>query len=339
MNKRMLCLFAPLLSTFLTFATEIKVAPLAVYDMNGNKTTLPSDPAKEIYAELEKLWTGGLVHFSRLDESKCGIPVTIIEANKISVSENADYLIYGYVKKNETNYLAEIKFYSTNEKKIVTEFFASDSSGHYERMLAFLSGNIVEGIKEISGINHFELQEKKTRPTELRIPVSAFYWNPIDNKWGSKILGIAGASTGLEFYPRQPVSIKKGKLIDFSTRLDVSWAFGKNKRDAYPLKLNMVTISLPVLVHVHFDEDHSIYAGFGFAYNSELMNITPKYEGEQFNFQNVFSFENIIGYEFRINKTVSLFAEVIFGYHMIDSGFVTVKPCIGTTFNVFKERR
>ena len=339
MNKRAICFTALLFSLVIASASEIKIAPLAVYDGDGNKTEAPYNPSKAIHDELEKRWFGGLINFSHISESKYGIPVTIIDAHKICASESADYLIYGYLKKNESSWLCEVKLYDANGKKIIKEFFAGDSIDHYDRFINILCQNILFGIEEITGLNKDELRQKKTRPMELRIPVSLFYWSPVDSDWGDKILGIAGVNGDLELYPPQPVLVSNGKLIDFSARFNFSWNIGINKKNTYPLVINTIAISLPVLLHVHFNERHSLYGGFGLAYNIELMSIKPKYENEKFLYQNVFSFETIAGYEFDINDKARLFAEMAFDFHLLGDGFVSVKPCLGASFNIFKERR
>lgn len=339
MNKKVICLTALLFSLVIASASEIKIAPLAVYDGDGNKTEAPYNPSKAIHDELETRWFGGLINFSHISESKYGIPVTIIDAHKICASESADYLIYGYLKKNESSWLCEVKLYDANGKKIIKEFFAGDSIDHYDRLINVLCQNILFGIEEITGLNKDELRQKKTRPMELRIPVSLFYWSPVDSDWGDKILGIAGVNAGLELYPPQPVIVSNGKLMDFSTRFNLSWNIGINKKNTYPLVINTMAISLPVLLHVHFNERHSLYGGFGLAYNIELMSIKPKYENEKFLYQNVFSFETIAGYEFDINDKARLFAEMAFDFHLLGDGFVSVKPCLGASFNIFKERR
>lgn len=335
MNKRAICFTALLFSLVIASASEIKIAPLAVYDVDGNKTEAPYNPSKAIHDELEKRWFGGLINFSHISESKYGIPVTIIDAHKICASENADYLLYGYLKKNESSWLCEVKLYDANGKKIIKEFFAGDSIDHYDRIINVLCQNILFGIEEISGLNKDELRQKKTRPMELRIPVSLFYWSPVDGGWGDKILGIAGVNAGLEFYPPQPVIVSNGKLMDFSARFNLSWNIGINKKNTYPLVINTMAISLPVLLHVHFNERHSLYGGFGLAYNIELMSIKPKYENEKFLYQNVFSFETIAGYEFDINDKAHLFAEMAFDFHLLGDGFVSVKPCLGASFKYF----
>ena len=62
-------------------------------------------------------------------------------------------------------------------------------------------------------------------------------------------------------------------------------------------------------------------------------------ENEKFLYQNVFSLETIAGYEFEINDKAHVFIEMDFNFHLLGDGFVSVKPCLGASFNIFKERR
>ena len=64
MNKKILFLLLAALAHCAFYASEIKIAPLAVYDGDGNKTSAPYNPSKAIHDELEKHWFGGLIKFS-----------------------------------------------------------------------------------------------------------------------------------------------------------------------------------------------------------------------------------------------------------------------------------
>lgn len=324
---------------FISYAANIKIAPLAVYDNRGSKMSPPFNPEKAIHAELEKHWFEGLLHFASIAKDKYGIPVTIIDAHKICESESIDYLLYGYIKKNEANWFSEIKFYDASKKKVIKEFFASDDTEHYERMIDNLKKNILYGIEEITGLNQNELREEKTRAIELNIPASIFYWSPIDVNWGDKVLGIAGINIGLEFYPPQPVLVFNGKLIDLSARFNLLWNIGINKENTFPLIFNTIAISFPIIWHVHFNTMHSVYAGIGLAYEIEFMKIQPKYEDKQFFYQNIFSLKTPVGYELTLNEIIKFFVEITFDYHLTGDGFISIEPGLGVSFNVFKERK
>ena len=337
MSKKFLCLLFALFSVCRAFASEIKIAPLAVFDSAGNKTSAPFNPSKAIQNELEKHWFEGLVTFSNVPQGRYGIPVSIMDANKICVEEGADYLIYGYVRKNETNWFCEVKLYGEAEKKIIKEFFASDSTDHYDRLINSLNRNILSGIEELTGVNQDEKKKEKMRAMELNIAPSLFYWTPVDRDWGNKISGIAGINGAVEFYPPQPVMTAEEKLVDFSVRFNLLWDIGINKAGVYPLVLNTVTLGLPALLHVHFDQKHSLYSGAGISYSIELMSIKPKYEDKKLLYQNVFSLEPLVGYEFNLNQKIKLFGEMIFDFHIMGDGFASVKTCLGSSFNIFRE--
>ena len=98
MNKNVFSLIVFLFLSISAYASEIKIAPIAVYDSNGNKINPPNNPSKAIHNELDKNWFEGLINFSVVSENNQSTPVTIIDANKICITENADYLIYGYIR-------------------------------------------------------------------------------------------------------------------------------------------------------------------------------------------------------------------------------------------------
>lgn len=339
MNKYFRCLILLAFFASSSFASEIMIAPLAVYDGNGDKISAPSNPSEELHREFKTHWFEGLINFHCLDQSRTMVPVTIIDANKICVKESADYLIYGYIKKNENSWQAEIKLFSYSEKKIIREFFASDGIDHYERMLSVLSGNILCGIEEVTGLDQDKLIEEKTRPMEFRIPASIFYWNPVDNGWGKTILGMAGLNTGFELYPAQSLKIRNSKLFDYSVRFNLAWEIAKNKKNTYPLLMNTIEMVLPFLVHVHFDDSNSLYGGTGFGYEIEMMKIKPKYEKEQFMYQGIFLIEGVFGYEYRLNDSVNLFTELVVDKHLSDEGFIAVKSCLGASFRILNKKK
>ena len=67
------------------------------------------------------------------------------------------------------------------------------------------------------------------------------------------------------------------------------------------------------------------------------MSIKPKYEDKKLLYQNVFSLEPLVGYEFNLNQKIKLFGEMIFDFHIMGDGFASVKTCLGSSFNIFRE--
>lgn len=196
MNKKALCFIFTSLLFFVSYASEIKIAPIAVYDSNGNRTTPPFSPSDAIYTALEKRWFEGLVHFSLISENNHGLPVTIIDANKICIAEDADYLIYGYIRKNEASWLSEIKLYSVSEKKIIKEFFASDSVEHYDRLINVLCQKYSLRNRGSGGIQPGRIKEAKKTPYGAENSGVPFLLDSCGRGLGKQDLGNRGRKYG-----------------------------------------------------------------------------------------------------------------------------------------------
>lgn len=336
MNKKKILFISLLLSSSLFFASEILVAPLAVYDSAGDRITSLNNPSKEIFTELEKHWFEGLLKFSFLSEAKYGEPLSVLDANKICSVEGKDYILYGFIKKYDSSFYADVKLYCLEEKKVVNEFFSSDDINHFERMMKILCGNILDGIEDLTGFNQDELIKENYHDLELRIPSSLYYWSPIDGKWNKRILGLVGVNTGVELFPPLPNLVIYGMKLDFSARFNLSWSIAANQMDTFPLVLNNISVSFPLIAYLHFNDTHCVYHGAGFGYELELMSIRPKYENTRFSYQNVFYAELVVGYELKLNETVNLFSEIEFDIQFAKGGFVSIKPAIGASFNIYR---
>ena len=339
MNKKIYSLLLVSFIIFRVFSSEMVLTPLIVYDNAGNKIDMEENPAERIYNSLEKHWFEGLLKFTYLSEQKTGIVYTLMDANIICSSEKKDYLFYGYVQKNEGNWLGNVKLYDASKKKVLKEFYSSDDIEHYDRFMDNLENNIIDGLMDITGLSNDELLKENTHPIEFNLPVAAYYWSPIDGKWNQIIMGIAGAKLGVEFYPSQKQMVFCSKLVDFSLMLKLEYNYGRNQNDAYPLSLNTIAVGLPLFLHFHYDPRNVLYMGFGMNYEIELMTYIPKYENERFLYQNVFSGEITAGYEFAVNDLIKIFSEVAFDTHFGNGAFVVVKPTMGMSINLFKESK
>lgn len=321
------------------FSSEMILTPLVVYDISGNKIDLDENPAETIYKQLKTHWFEGLLKFSYLSDQETGFVYTLMDANALCVSNKKDYLFYGYIQKNEGNWLGNVKLYDAAKKKVIREFYSSDDIEHYGRFIENLKNNIVDGLMNIAGLSNDDLIEEKIRPAELKIPISVYYWSPIDKVWDRVLMGVVGANIGLEFYPSQKNVVYRSKLIDFSILLKFEYDYGKNQKDTYPLNLNTVKVGLPVIFHLHNNTRNTLYTGFGINYGVEMLNYIPKYEDERFLYQNTISGEIIAGYEYNLNRYLNLFSEVSVDIRIWHGNFVSVKPTLGLSINLFKESK
>ena len=260
----------------------------------------------------------------------------MLDANKMCLASGANYLLYGYVQQNEKNYFSNAKLYSAGEKKIVKEFFASDSDTSYERMLDDLFFKVLDGVLEIAGIENLRKNEDSFRECELNIRPEIFYWVPMNKNWCEKIVGIAGTGLSLDFFPVQPFFVVKNIALEISARFNIAWSCAINQKDWYPLFLNNIIFASPAIAHFNFDSRHSAYIGLGPGYELSLMTISPKYESKKLYYASSFFLQIGLGYEYRVKDSVKIFSENVFDFHLTGTSYVALCFSFGVSFNLYK---
>ena len=340
MNKRLLYIVLPLimLMPFLQ-AETILVAPVAVYDSGSNAVRLEKNPAEELYIRLSEYWLEGLASFRKVSAEKYGKLYTSLDASRLCSAEEAEYILFGYVQKNEGSWNACVKLYSFHQKKILKEFFASDSTDHYERLLDTLAANIVSGIEETAGLGLTKAAMDKVRPFEIRLPLSGFCWNYASGKWRETMEGSAGGSIGLHIYPPQ-TKLNIGKFTaDFSLRPMASYYRADGKDRTYQPECNAFVFTLPLVFQLHFSKRNSVYIGSGVFYETAALKMTPKYEDKREMRQSLYGLESFIGYEFKAGRLASIFTEAGVGFHFNGDKVVTARAGLGLSFTLYRGKK
>jgi len=331
-NKVLVLILLLLTLSGMAFPEKVLVAPLVAYDGDGNSVELDGNPSENVYETISGYWFDGLLEFVRLPADSYGQIYTALDANRACEAENAEYILFGYVQKLDDRWLAAVKLYDCGAKKISGEFFSADDSAHYGRLIANLCSNVMDGLAESAGIPFGGKRRERNRPFEARLPVSAFYWTPVEEGWSSRLTGICGGGLGIHVFPPQPKLSVMGKTVDFSMRPTFSFSWGINTDGSYPLDYKGISFSLPVRTDFHFNSRNSIYAGVGVYYEIELIAVKPKYEDAMNVRQKIFGLEPLIGYEFKAGNLVALFSEVLADFHLNGDGFVALKNSLGISF-------
>lgn len=318
------------------FSDSIHIAPIVCFDETGKKIELNINPNESLYDLLEKYYFNGLIVFNAASEKKTGSVTSILEAERLCNISNCDYVIYGYFQRNENSWYGNLRLYSKTQKKIVKDFFASDSIENYERMLRIFEDHIVDYCKELLGISDEDIITNKTRSCEIRIPASLFYWSPITEKWNDVYTGVIGVKAGVEIFPPINNYVFHSMCMNYSAQLRLSYAYGFGVQDNYPLNYHEIKIETPVIVHLHFDKYNSIYLGTGVSNEFQLMQIQEHYKDEELYYQNMFGYFGITGYEFTLNELLSIYSEVQFESHFSDDKYLAIKPSLGVVFRINK---
>ena len=323
------------LCLFHIFSETVLASQLLVYDRESNVLQLKEKPMDIIYEKLSEYWLEGLITYKKVSERDVGEVYNTIDANRACSLENADYILFGYLKKNESYWSGNIKLYSFSEKKVIREFFASDDINHYERILENFSSKILEGLQAETGLRNAKYLEKDEKSREGRLPVSVYYWSPVDSEWSEKMLGLCGCEVGFELFPTQPKMTFGKILYDYSIRPYLSYSYGKEKDGSYPLNYHAITMGTFLFLHFHFDQKNAVYAGPGLYYEVELMSVVEKYEDEKLYFQNMFGSEFLVGYETSLSESLNFFTEIRGDFHLNDDRYFALKPVIGLSVKLF----
>jgi len=338
MNKKICVIVFCLLLIQFVFAEKVLISPIIIQDSYGRGIEEIDKFAininEKLQNDLESYWFEGFFEFETLDESEVGKVLTVLDARNICLTKNEEYLIYGFIQKNDKSWYGNLKLYSKSHKKILKEFFASDDIFSFERFCNTLINNIAYGLKDIAGIEEPINKDDLTEPFCLGISISSFYWNPLSPKWNNALMGIAGGQLGVELF--MPHERKVSNYFDTSIRLLTSYSFGKEVEGSYPVKLHNIQFNSSLLERFHFNRNHAVYVGCGPYYELEILTVLEKYKDAKTYFQNMFGLKTILGYELTINKNLVFGTEVAFDFHFSKELFVSIKPSILLTINIYR---
>ena len=321
------------------FAEKVLLAPVVAYDEHNKKLDLEVNANRVFYEKLNSYWFEGKLTFEYITESKYGAINSVVDAQRVCSISESQYIVYGYFQKNSNSWYGNLKLYDNYAKKVSDEFFVSDSLDNYDRFIETLNERILEGMEKLLGFTELQLREEKRRPFEVRLPVTFSYWSPLGDKWNDVYMGIAGGSLGCEIFPSMKNNVFHTLKYDYSGLLRGSYEYGKENEGGYPLNLHKISIDFPVLFHLYFSNHSSIYAGTGFFYEFEIMQITEKYSQSKNIHQSLFGVLGILGYELSVNDFFKIRLDVETDFHISDDRFIEIKPSLGFVFSLFRERK
>lgn len=334
MNKKMFINLIILLGSAFCFAEKIAVAPLITYDNESSKIVIEYDFQENLSKNLINEWFEGLIEFNKLSAEDYGDVYTTLDANKVCIAGKYDYLIYGFIQKNENSWFGNIKLFSVDAKKIVKEFFASDDIENMERFFQVLKNNVISGLYEITGLDDIGNKTSDGISFKINLLLDGFYWHPIGEKWSSMYMGVGGGFLGIDFVPPQSKKTLFSKLIYLSLGVGASYAYGKETEKSYPLKLQTIQIMLPIYLHLNFSRYNSLFFRFAPYYEFEFLNIIQKYKEEEMYQQVLPGLEVGIGYEFFPLDWFSIYLKCDYSFHLSPDNFSVIKPGLGFKFKL-----
>lgn len=336
-NKLILFVFL-LLCINKVFSESIKIAPLVIYDQEGGILKIKEKAENDIAERLKKYWFSGMLSFETFSHDKNETVISALSAEHTCKILGSKYLLYGYIKKMQNSWEAEIKFYNSTTQRIEKAFFSSDDISHYDRLLNDIAGKIASFFIEYLAIEDTNYSLKKNRPFEIAFPFSFNYWSPLNAQWCSAINGIFGFDCALDIFPSMKSIVSRNKTIDFCARFNLGYKMGIGNLNKYKAFYHGISFATPIIMNLCYTNNHKLTIGFGPLYEIDFVSFQKKYDLEYVFIQNQFGLEFLLGYEYSISKKWKLYSEVEFDFYFTRNSFAVIKPKLGAVYSFYRRK-
>ncbi|MDL2228709.1 hypothetical protein LJC14_00490 [Treponema sp. OttesenSCG-928-L16] len=301
-------LFA-VLSAFSSGALTVHVAPLSSIDETGSREVHTGNAHRELLQKLNGIEAGTMLRFASAGSSAAGAPQSQTDAARLSRAENAEYLLYGYIAKNDYTFTAEIKLFDYGNRRVDRIFYAMDDHGNYERLLNDLAYKIVSCFSDAF---HLELFETKPEYMSLSVPASIGYWTPLGGRWTDILTGTFLIEGGLWFIPADDVFTLFGIGFHLSIGAHLSYRFGVGNPDNYKAYDHSLTISAPIRLHIRLNRQSNVFLGGGLQYSIDFLRIQEKYSQPETKVYDSMGIMASLGYQHTLTDSISLYLDNIF---------------------------
>jgi hypothetical protein len=224
-------------------ALSVRIAPLALLGTAADEPGGRSRPDTDLLRKLDSLPLAGSLSFAATDKIESP-PLSFLDAARLCESRAYPYLVYGYLRKQESVYSAELKLLSREGKRILAIFVAGDDEEHYERLIADLSDKIAEYFLDELAIAPDNRRGDPERNL-FEIPLAAGYWTP-GGAWSKGLMGLFCVDIGLRFIPKRPVVGLKSRPFYIGIGLEGEYSMGRNRPECETSSMHRIQARLPL---------------------------------------------------------------------------------------------
>jgi hypothetical protein len=265
---------AVLLVTLPARAITVYLAPI-VYQDECPDTPNAKQPASTLLNELGTKAFGDSVSF-RQTGGAFPAPRSFLEAARLSEAQECHYLLYGYIKKNDYAYYAELKLLSRENKELTATFVSGDDAGHYERLVGDLATKVFNYFRDELGLAS-KADEPAPRRNSLLIIPAAGYWLSAGSEQARTLSGLGSVTAGLRLIPLYPGFTMGSKVYYLSFGLDLEYAIGMSAPNYENAFLHVGRVRLPVEVNCELSDRSTIAAGLGLLFELDMLVQARKY--------------------------------------------------------------
>ena len=246
---------------------EVVLAPLALHDEGGREveagpeSRFHSRPDSDLLAELARQRPGAQPIVRRMNPATDDPPRSLLEAARLCEAHAYPYLLYGYLRRTDFSYQAEIKLFDREAGEIAAVFFAGDDRAHYQRLVADVASKILAYFEQEIGWTPEPRREPEG--AVLRVPCALGAWIPVSADWNRVAVGFAAAAVGLRYVPPRPLFTVAARRGYTALGLDLEYALAGNRPGYEGFFLHAARVRLPIEACLEVAGRHSIGLGVG----------------------------------------------------------------------------
>ena len=177
-------------------AMEIYLAPISYQDESGTEASETRQPGADLLRHFAETPLADGVSLRDASESADQAPRTYLESARLCESQGYAYLLYGFVKRTDYTYYAELKLLEREGKEVAAAFISGDDGSHYERLIEDLARKITSYVRTDLGMAPAPSPREPARNL-IALPIAAGWWTPLGGPWSAAVAGLVTADVSV----------------------------------------------------------------------------------------------------------------------------------------------
>jgi|GEM_PF-3252769 len=257
-------------------AESVRIAPLALVDAEDEVSPEPSRLDRDLLRRLDGMPLSRCLSFFPAG-GDFAPPLSFLDAARVCELGGYPYLVYGYLRKRESVYSAELKLLSREAKRIEASFFATDDREHYGRLVEDLARKISDYFLGDLGMDPGG-PPPEPRRNVVELPVAAGFWTP-SGPWDEALEGLFCLEAGLRLVPLMPLAGLKSRPLYLGIGLRGEYAVGRARPECETARLHRLLAKLPLEIFLCLDAESSLGLALGGVAEFDILRQERAYSG------------------------------------------------------------
>jgi hypothetical protein len=309
-------------------AMEIYLAPISYQDESGAEAAGARQPAADLLRLFAETEIADGVSVRDASESTDQAPRTWMEAARLCESQGYAYLLYGFVKRTDYSYYAELKLLEREGKDVAAAFITGDDASHYERLIEDLARKIISYVRTDLGMAPAPSPQEPARNL-ISLPIAAGWWTPMGGQWSAAMAGLVTAHTSVRFIPARPLFQLLRRPGFLALGLDLEYALGTSQPGVESFYLHAAKVRLPVEAFLDLGAGHLVGLGVGPLLEVDTLAKAKLYGSTVISTTVVPGAAFSVIYQYILNPTVTLGLANTFDVALYSRPLFTWSPGIG----------